>query len=183
MTAKRWEQLGVDDYAGYLQSDRWKQIRARVLKRDEQRCRRCSNKATQVHHRSYHLDVFLGIGIKQLVSLCRTCHREIEFDERGVKLSLVETEERLQRGLRPAPGAKKKRKKRRRGKNEPKSARQRKGVSSKYPNGRGRKLSCSKCKCASYIGACQLMDYPLCPTCGTPYKERQVQHHKVLIPS
>lgn len=60
-------------YADYLQSDKWKAIRLKVLKRDNNLCQGCLEAtATDVHHITY---ANLGDELMfELLSLCRDCH-------------------------------------------------------------------------------------------------------------
>jgi len=60
----------------YYNSITWKNIRVKILKRDNYICQGClSNKATEVHHLSYQN--FKDELYFQLISLCRTCHSKI----------------------------------------------------------------------------------------------------------
>jgi hypothetical protein len=90
-----WRYLGFSTYSDYLASDLWKSIRARVLKRDHGQCCRCGRGATQVHHKSYHINVLLGRTLKPLVSICHTCHKAIEFKSTGEKNCLHEANRAL----------------------------------------------------------------------------------------
>lgn len=75
--------LGFASYRLYLESPLWKEIRARVLDRDRCWCRVCkSARATQVHHLRYTLQVLRGNAgqLRFLISVCRGCHRAVEFD-------------------------------------------------------------------------------------------------------
>jgi hypothetical protein len=74
------KKLGFPDYATYLQSPLWKSIRQKVFTRDQHWCRVCENKAEQVHHTRYDLATLRGIDLSQLFSVCRDCHKTIEFD-------------------------------------------------------------------------------------------------------
>jgi len=67
-------------YAAYLASDLWKDIRARVLARDNYLCQACFNKAEQVHHKDYKQATKQGECLDGLISLCRSCHVKIEFN-------------------------------------------------------------------------------------------------------
>ena len=60
-------------YADYLQSDKWKAIRLKVLKRDNNLCQAClESPATDVHHITY---ANLGDELMfELLSVCRDCH-------------------------------------------------------------------------------------------------------------
>ena len=67
-TAEWWEK-----YNEYLQSDKWKYKRKRVLKRDCNLCQACLiRNATQVHHLTY-AHVF-DEPLFDLVSICDVCH-------------------------------------------------------------------------------------------------------------
>jgi hypothetical protein len=73
--AKRRKQK-KDSYAEYLESDVWKKIRARVLKRDKNKCLGCGKRAYAVHHRRYPRN--LGQErLDWLYSVCAECHSAI----------------------------------------------------------------------------------------------------------
>lgn len=91
---KRLLELGHESYQAYLESDEWKAIRAKVLKRDRHKCVLCGKHATQVHHRSYHVKALIGAKTLSLVSICRTCHESIEFSN-GSKTELKEANRRM----------------------------------------------------------------------------------------
>ena len=79
--------LGFASYRDYLRSPLWKAIRAAVLE-ETPKCEICgTNKAQQVHHIRYTFSVLKGHprGRKSLVSVCRQCHKEIEFKADGTK--------------------------------------------------------------------------------------------------
>lgn len=64
------------DYNAYLESSKWKQKRASVLKRAGGRCEACGkNKATEVHHRTY--DHLYNEPLFDLFAICRSCHEDI----------------------------------------------------------------------------------------------------------
>lgn len=63
----------------YWNSRQWKTIRRRVLERDSYSCTCCGKRAETVHHRSYDREVLSGKRDADLVSLCGSCHKEIEF--------------------------------------------------------------------------------------------------------
>ena len=74
--ANKREELLVE-YSEYLKSDKWKEKRKRVLKRDNYICKACErNKATQVHHISYQF--IYDEPLFDLVSVCIPCHNKIE---------------------------------------------------------------------------------------------------------
>ena len=102
--------LGFADYADYLQSDLWKTIRAKVL-RKHPKCRAgCGgNPATQVqvHHKAYTEVNLRGFALLGLVAICSACHETIEF-EGGVKNSLSAANAKLNK-RRKRPGKRKRR--------------------------------------------------------------------------
>ena len=84
-------------YATYLASDLWGAIRSKVLSKRPW-CELCGDRATQVHHDSYHVSVMLGEMNDSLVSICRDCHEGIEF-EGHQKLSSKEVRRKLRKWL------------------------------------------------------------------------------------
>lgn len=82
--------LTFASYREYLGSEIWSRIRRRVLIRDRGLCRLCHSKASQVHHKSYAIEVLLGDDIKPLISICRKCHDHIEIAPDGTKRTLAE---------------------------------------------------------------------------------------------
>jgi 5-methylcytosine-specific restriction endonuclease McrA len=63
-------------YEAHLKSDKWRVMRARVLKRDGGICQGClTNKVTQVHHLTY--DRMGDEMMFDLVSVCGDCHDRI----------------------------------------------------------------------------------------------------------
>lgn len=75
--AKRWSL-----YKEYIDSDAWKLLRSRVLKRDGGQCQGCLDApATEVHHTTYK-----NFGFEfafELVSLCRPCHQRMHQYRQG----------------------------------------------------------------------------------------------------
>lgn len=75
------------NYEVYLQSDKWKAKRIKVLERDAHTCQACLERhAHEVHHRSYrfcpvrpsgYLDRSFDEPLYHLVSLCAACHQRI----------------------------------------------------------------------------------------------------------
>lgn len=72
--------IGFASYPDYLASPLWSEIRTRILDRDEGLCRLCNAPAVSVHHITYRKDVLIGKNDSQLASICRGCHKSIEFD-------------------------------------------------------------------------------------------------------
>ena len=85
----------------YLESQEWKKIKRRSLKRDGNVCARCGGRGTIVHHRSYEREVLEGKADHLLVTVCAPCHEVIHFDDSGKKRPFEEWETILQQ--RPDP--------------------------------------------------------------------------------
>lgn len=96
--SKRFNQafkhLGFSTHSEYLDSPLWKGIRTRVLIRDGNKCRVCLKNARHVHHRSYDYATMSGRNLGRLVSICDSCHREIEFTG-DAKNTLRQAEKKL----------------------------------------------------------------------------------------
>jgi hypothetical protein len=90
------QRLGFATYADYLASPQWRIIRQRVLKRDRYKCHGCGNEAIQVHHQQYTKPVLMGDDIEPLVAICVKCHKGIELNANGDKVSLAAANSRLQ---------------------------------------------------------------------------------------
>jgi len=73
------------EYEDYKKTKLWKQIKSRVLIRDDHLCRRCGAKADLVHHLSYDVEVMLGQLDSKLVSLCSGCHEIVHFSSTGMR--------------------------------------------------------------------------------------------------
>jgi len=68
--------IGIS-YEEYLMSEKWKQARMRLFKRDGKICKICSSdKNINVHHNNYNQKNLNG-SIRSLVVLCNSCHREV----------------------------------------------------------------------------------------------------------
>lgn len=68
------------EFDTFYQGEKWKRIRARILRRDKYQCQLCRRygrmrEATEVHH-IIHLDEDLSkaYDAKNLISLCHACH-------------------------------------------------------------------------------------------------------------
>ena len=68
------------NYSEYLLSEKWYEIRKKVLKRDNYTCQGCLEKeAEEVHHKNYtHLFDEL---LFDLISVCKSCHIKIHSKE------------------------------------------------------------------------------------------------------
>lgn len=68
-------------YRRYLQSDSWKQIRGKALKRDGGKCVRCqSSKRLHVHHLRYR-SPWTDTRLEDLETLCKECHKKEHWDD------------------------------------------------------------------------------------------------------
>jgi 5-methylcytosine-specific restriction endonuclease McrA len=85
-------------YEHYRRSALWRDIKARVMARDNHQCQRCGGKPVyneygepdfflEVHHRSYLLEVMHGFNDYYLVTLCEGCHHQVHFDKQSRKRS------------------------------------------------------------------------------------------------
>lgn len=73
-------QTNAYKYYTYLQSDTWKQKRAKVLIRDNGQCQLCKvQSATDVHHLTY--DRIYEELLEDLLSVCRGCHTEVHRNQ------------------------------------------------------------------------------------------------------
>lgn len=87
--------FNFSSYGAYLESDLWASIRSRVMERDQWTCRACrSAGGSCVHHRSYKRRVLEGVDDRMLVTLCRDCHRYIEFFDDGSKIPFCAKDEK-----------------------------------------------------------------------------------------
>lgn len=96
--------LTAMDYSKYLQSTLWIKIREWVFQRDKFSCVVClrsqmgKNDEFDVHHRSYDLETLEGKRDGQLITLCRKCHKKIEYYANGEKRTcLIQKEKELKR--------------------------------------------------------------------------------------
>lgn len=86
--------IGFPDYPSYLASELWRKIREYILRR-EPKCRFCPDRATQVHHHYYHLEVLLGEDDRYLIPVCRGCHEYGEVLPGGGKAAPWQATERM----------------------------------------------------------------------------------------
>lgn len=69
------------EYADFLQSMEWKAVRNEYMK-THSKCIMCGRPASEVHHFKYETGELGYLNTKNLVSLCRSCHREVHlFDK------------------------------------------------------------------------------------------------------
>lgn len=75
--------MSNEEYARYLQSDKWKRIQEQRLKIDNFKCAGCGScgcpsNPLEIHHLSYrYLGEEEGRIFEDLVCLCRACHLHI----------------------------------------------------------------------------------------------------------
>lgn len=72
--------IGFETCKDYLASELWASIWARIMERDNRRCRACGRPAVQVHHITYSEEVLSGKDDSQLIAICRGCHKATEFE-------------------------------------------------------------------------------------------------------
>jgi hypothetical protein len=66
-----------DKYNEYLNSEKWKLKRKKVLERDNYLCQAClTNRAEQIHHLTYN-NIY-DEPLYELLSVCKRCHMKIE---------------------------------------------------------------------------------------------------------
>lgn len=88
--------LGFSSYRAYLRSPLWNEIRSTKLKKDPY-CYGCRRSAQQVHHGNYGISVLSGDTGKDLWSVCKNCHKWIEFTKEGYKRQPDEATAELRR--------------------------------------------------------------------------------------
>lgn len=75
-------------YAEYLKTPLWRELRKKVLLRDNHKCIACGRSAYCVHHTKYSSNVlFATEPTPSLISLCNSCHEFIERNADGSKTS------------------------------------------------------------------------------------------------
>lgn len=80
---------GFASYGVYLASTLWASIRLCAFKIWGKRCVLCNRRATQIHHSSYTKANLFGETVSGLHPVCSVCHRRVEFDEAGNKLTMA----------------------------------------------------------------------------------------------
>lgn len=74
------EALRGKPYSVFLDSEYWKIVRGLVIKRDRGACIICrSTKNLQVHHDHYNNHFKEHKNLKDLMTLCRNCHKEHHY--------------------------------------------------------------------------------------------------------
>lgn len=82
--------LGYANYAHYLSSDLWAQIRVRAFALHGHTCKLCPDPAACLHHLGYGRAILLGERLSSIVPLCHGCHKQVEFDKRGHKRTVLQ---------------------------------------------------------------------------------------------
>lgn len=78
----RAREAGYRGYKGYLRSRYWRDVRLRVLERDDHKCCRCgSGVELTVHHDRY--DYIGRERLEFLKTFCHSCHSAIHGHGRG----------------------------------------------------------------------------------------------------
>lgn len=90
------KKLGFDSYKEYLASDLWRTIRQSVMDRDKC-CRTCRKPAYTAHHVTYSLEVLKGEDLSQLISTCKGCHYDCEFEDGKKLVSTTKIAKRLRK--------------------------------------------------------------------------------------
>lgn len=63
-------------YAVFLRSAYWKDVRKKVLQRDNYTCTTCGrHKRLQVHHLTYEHHEYEHLHLEDLTTLCNNCHQ------------------------------------------------------------------------------------------------------------
>ncbi len=82
-------------YQDYLDSEEWKELRAKAYRRASNRCELCANDAQAVHHIQYPKD-FKDDDIANLLVVCNICHDKLH----GKNLDVPAFNEHKQQGYR-----------------------------------------------------------------------------------
>lgn len=69
--------LKYKSYKDFLQSTYWKEVRAMVLKRDENKCGCGAKFNLQIHHLTYRNHLNEKSHLEDLITVCRKCHEKI----------------------------------------------------------------------------------------------------------
>ena len=77
-----WD-LRLRQLDNYRMSEKWAVLRGKILDRDGHECKLCSSVfRLQAHHLSYPVE-FGTEPLHTLITLCRSCHKAIHFDDNG----------------------------------------------------------------------------------------------------
>lgn len=88
--------IGFSSYREYLKSSLWRRVRKQVFAAQGTTCQGCHvDDCNTVHHIDYDIPTLLGKRLDKLMVICGRCHKAIEFDDRGCKVSLAKAQERL----------------------------------------------------------------------------------------
>jgi len=91
----RLSELGYLNYQDYLKSDDWKQLKNKILL-DNEKCWCCLiRKSYTLHHTDYSFETLLGLRLGALIPICEHCHKHIEFDDDGNKLTIHKVNKRM----------------------------------------------------------------------------------------
>ena len=71
--------MGFCSYSDYLRSDLLRRIRRKALRGTGSKCEVCGDWASHVHHRDYSLATLEGRRTDNLLVVCWTCHKAMEF--------------------------------------------------------------------------------------------------------
>jgi hypothetical protein len=73
------KEIGFANYADYLASSLWVDVRAAAFERHGSRCVLCGGDAGYIHHNSYDKGTLLGSNLEHMAPVCRGCHEQVEF--------------------------------------------------------------------------------------------------------
>jgi hypothetical protein len=91
--------LGFPSYREYLDSPLWQAIRSAKLEVDPN-CELCDDPAGEVHHLDYTRGTLIGKNQHKLLSVCRCCHKDLEFRPDGTKKGFNAVRSKARRRLR-----------------------------------------------------------------------------------
>lgn len=86
------QKLGFRNYAEYLRSDLWAEIRRNVFAVKGHRCELCKEDADECHHELYDEDILDGRCLRYIWPICHCCHVSIEFLPDGTKRDLEDVQ-------------------------------------------------------------------------------------------
>ena len=66
-----------ENYAKFLKSDYWIEVRDKVIERDDNTCQKCGSKTNlHVHHKTYKNHFKKHLNLQDLITLCKKCHEK-----------------------------------------------------------------------------------------------------------